>query len=211
MNHKIIVFEGIDGVGKTFMCNKLKIISNELNITSEIIPEFMDDFAGGFISSKLKTDKFISLTDKFDTSLAQTFFLISSHLYKYEIAIQKYPNTSVLIFDRFLFSVLAYQIVLLEKSNKIRIEVIEAFYNSIKYLLPNDLIVVYLSCENSILNKRFILRGDNYSSADLDFMNEVSTKYDFILKDCKIQLINIDTSNSNDDEIYSLYKNLLES
>lgn len=211
MNNNIIVFEGIDGVGKTFMCNKLKIISNELNIPSEIIPEFMDDFAGGFISSKLKTDKFISLTDKFDTSLAQTFFLISSHLYKYEIATQKYSNTSLLIFDRFLFSVLAYQIVLLEKSNKIRIEAIEAFYNSIKCLLPNNLTVIYLTCEESILNKRFISRGDNYSSADFDFLNEVSTKYKFILKDCRVPLININTSYTNDDEIYSLFRNILES
>lgn len=168
----------------------------------------MDDFAGCFISPKLKTDKFISLTDKIDTSLAQTFFLILSHLYKYEIATHKYPNKSLLIFDRFLFSILAYQIVLLETSNKIRIEAIEAFYNSIKCILPNNLTVIYLTCEKSILNKRFTSRGDIYSSSDFDFLNEVSMKYEFILKDSKIRHVNIDTSNTTDDEIYSLLKNI---
>jgi thymidylate kinase len=210
MNNKIIVIEGIDGVGKTFMCNKLKIISNELNISSEIIPEFMDDFAGGFISSKLKTDKFISLSDRFDTSLAQTFFLISSHLYKYEIATQKYPNTSVLIFDRFLFSVLAYQIVLLEKSNKIKKDAIEAFYNSIKCLLPENIIITYLSCDRNIINKRFETRGEHYSSDDFDFLDEVKIKYEFILKDCNIPVAKINTSYSNNDEIYRSLKNILE-
>jgi thymidylate kinase len=209
MNQKKIVFEGIDGVGKTFLCNKLKFFSNKINITSEIIPEFIDDFAGGFIPLKLKTDKFIKLNDKFDTVLSQTFFLTSSHLYKYELAIQQHPNIPLLIFDRFLFSVLAFQMVLLEKSNEVKIEAIEAFYHSIKALLPSDLMVIYLSCENNILTKRFTDRGDYYTTADLNFLNDVAKKYSFILDDCKVPFIRIDTSCINDEDISDLFNKIL--
>jgi len=66
-----------------------------------------------------------------------------------------------------------------------------------------------LSCENSILNKRLISRGDNYTLTDFDFLNEVSSRYEFILKDCKIPHIKIDTSYMNDVSICNLFKNLL--
>ena len=89
MNQQIIIVEGIDGVGKTTFCRKLKKINSERNFSSEVIPEFMEEFADGYITNRLDFSKFISLSDSYNTNLAQTFFLLSSHLFKYEVAIQK--------------------------------------------------------------------------------------------------------------------------
>ena len=89
MNQQIIIVEGIDGVGKTTFCRKLKKINSERNFSSEVIPEFMEEFADGYITNRLDFSKFISLSDSYKTNLAQTFFLLSSHLFKYEVAIQK--------------------------------------------------------------------------------------------------------------------------
>lgn len=99
MKNKLIVFEGIDGVGKTSLAKELKIELFSKGIFS-VLYEDIEDGETGFNLIK----PFVKSSTSIDSSL---FFYLSSAIYK-SSKIEELLKKSWVICDRYVFSTLAY-------------------------------------------------------------------------------------------------------
>jgi dTMP kinase len=100
-NHKLIVIEGIDGVGKTTLCRELK--SALLNQGQSVIWfEEIENPDSIFNSMKKNIKKTVSLETQF-------YFYLASAINKSETIFSLLENHSV-ICDRYIYSTYAYHV-----------------------------------------------------------------------------------------------------
>lgn len=100
MKGKLVVFEGIDGVGKTTICHLLRdALWREKQIRA-VIFEDVEDLKSGFNSIKPFVKKHVPIQ-------GSLLFYLSSAIYK-SVFIKKLLRTSWVICDRYVYSTLAY-------------------------------------------------------------------------------------------------------
>lgn len=101
MQNKLIVFEGIDGVGKTTICKELKKELKKRRIRAVVYEDYEQKNQGfNILKPFIKQAAGLSI----DTSL---LFYLSSAVYKSEI-IKKLLRKQWVICDRYIYSTIAY-------------------------------------------------------------------------------------------------------
>ena len=114
---KNIIFEGNTGSGKTTIIRTLKEYYEKKNIKVGITND-MDERSPYYeiLNSMYNNSANMTLKNDFPTSLSETFLQLADLTYSMERI--KSENNEVNLFDRYIFSVLAYQEVLIKKDYK---------------------------------------------------------------------------------------------
>jgi dTMP kinase len=159
---KVIVFEGIDGSGKSSCIEALRSHYQDEGKTVEVIK------SPAILNSKFEPDEFLEMNDHV------YFFLYLAQLQSIEQRIYKLKTEKkidVLLLDRFYDSTFVYSKLLkLNKSKKKSYTKIlyKYYYASLK---PD--VVVYCTAPIQIVLERIKARGESHKTYDLKFSNKL--------------------------------------
>lgn len=169
-----IIFEGIDGVGKTTLINAFK---EDLERRKEIV-RYIDEITqdspiSEILNRMLSDDPFFNLDKGFPTSIFESLLLAADMHYRQE----KYKyNDGFNLYDRDFLSILAYQKEILKEDYPNFMDFYIPFKEIVMFnLKPIDLLIyVYAPLETSI--KRVAMRdGINFQEKDQLFLTSLKT------------------------------------
>ena len=198
----IIVFEGIEGTGKTF---HIKNVQNYLKINNIKFIKFREP--GGSASSE-KIRKFILSNKSNYQNLTDLFMYLASRNENFHYIISKNYKKRVIIIDRFIDSTIAYQHYGMGINKHLIINLNKLILKNIK---PNFTFINTVSMKNlkSRINKR---PKNRYDKFDHNFYNKVQKGFIKIAKNRKnYMIINSDHKISeNKKKILNKIKSLLK-
>lgn len=192
--NKFIVFEGLDACGKTTLSS---LYSKEVNtiVHNAVVPEAYD--------LRKVIDSYESKESAF------LFFLLNNLLKSREVA--NVSNDEGIIFDRYVFSTLAYQLIMLGE------DVVKNIFDTLKInekiLLPE--LIVFVKADIDTIKKRIETRDGTvqwYGDAVTKSSN-VESAYHKVFKWFNIPIVEVDTSEKHGrsvEENYQLMKNQIE-
>jgi len=200
--YPIIVFEGIEGSGKTF---HMKNVQNFLKINNIKFIKFREP--GGSANSE-KIRKFILNNKSSYQNLTDLFMYMASRNENFHYIISKYYKKRVIIIDRFIDSTIAYQHYGMGISKRLIINLNKLILKNIK---PNFTFINTVSMKNfkSRINKR---PKNRYDKFDHKFYHKVQKGFIKISKNKKnYMIINSDLKISdNKKKILDKIKSLLK-
>jgi len=152
-----IIFEGIDGTGKTTLIKKIIKKLNEEDYQTCYIKEIAKSPLRPLLKKMLEGDPFFNNHQNFKTSIFETFLLAAEFFYKQEHFRDISENIN--FYDRDFLTILCYQKFMMEREYGAEIE---EFYKHFTKCLLFDLkqinLVVYVSCRNKLSFKRVEMR-----------------------------------------------------
>ena len=182
MYKKIIVFEGIDGSGKTFHLNEVAKYLSKKKIKFIKIRE-----PGGTKNSEIIRNIILNKKSTFKKKTDLLLYLAARNE-NYENLIKPYLNRKVILIDRFIDSTIAYQ----HYGFKINKRVIKELNNFILgNLKPNFTFFHYVPIKK--IKKNISGKKNKYDSFSKNFYDKVQTGFSSILKKNKNKLL-IDSS-----------------
>lgn len=188
MKNKFIVFEGIDGAGKSTLA---KMISERLNykyLTS--IP----DFLSASLSEVSKTNSPISTFH---------YFSLCNTIRSFEI--NKILTEKNVVLDRYIFSTFAYHRLLLGEEIETDIQLYKKSTSSI--LLPDC--IFFITASRDVIKNRISMRETEkpqkqWYGDKVSLSLDVESSYKIIFEKFGTQFIHIDTSNITPDEGFKI-------
>lgn len=135
-----IIFEGIDGVGKTTIINELiKDLKNKKEIVRYVDELTQDSPISEILAKMLSDDPFFNLDKGFPTSIFESLLLAADMHYRQE----KYKyNDGYNLYDRDFLSILSYQKEILKDDYTNYMEFYKPFKEIVMFnLKPIDLLV----------------------------------------------------------------------
>ncbi|QJC32368.1 dTMP kinase [Enterobacteriaceae endosymbiont of Donacia dentata] len=198
-NNKFIVVEGIDGSGKTTICNYIVKLLKNFNITNIILTH---EPGGTPIAEKLRN--IIKFEKKENFSYKTELLLIyASRLQLLNNIIRPNINTHWILSDRYDLSSYAYQI----GGRKLNKNYIIFLQNFIKNNIKPD-IIIYLDVNPIIALKRIkFKKKDRIENESIDFFSRVRNYYLKIAK--KNKFIKIVNANNNLKSVKFLVKKII--
>lgn len=173
--NKFIVFEGLDACGKTTLSSRYAKDRNTV-VHSAVVSEAND------LKKRIDSNK--------SKESALLFFLLNNFLRSEEAKTkQKFED---IVFDRYIFSTLAYQSILLDEKRVKKI--FEALRVTNKLLLPD--VIVFVKADLDTINRRIGDRGGElqWYGDEVTQNNCVETAYKEIFSWFNIPIVEIDTS-----------------
>jgi thymidylate kinase len=177
-----IIFEGIDGVGKTTLISKvIEQLAKDGYLTNNI-SELENTPLRSLLDNLLKEDIFFKTNKTFKTSIYETFLLSAHFFYKQEYF--RNDSNKINFYDRDIFTLLCYQ------KQMIKLEYGEqanAFWGYLKSCLMFDLknidLLVYVSVPVSLSFDR-IEKRDNISltQSQKDFLVDTKECFEELIK-----------------------------
>ncbi|WP_099612248.1 deoxynucleoside kinase [Vibrio fujianensis] len=192
--NKFIVYEGLDACGKTTLSSRY---AQERNTTVH----------SAIIKQAEPLRKMIDANQSKESALL--FFMLNNFLKSEEVA--KARETEEVILDRYLFSTLAYQSILLgEEKVRTMFDVLNIANNIV---LPN--VIVFVKADTETINNRIKARGGEIQwYGDAVTQNHcVESAYKMIFNWFDIPIIEIDTSEKfglSVEETYQLMKEQID-
>ncbi|MBC3620414.1 deoxynucleoside kinase [Vibrio metschnikovii] len=192
--NKFIVYEGLDACGKTTLSSRY---AQEINTTVH----------SAIIKQAEPLRKMIDTSQSKERALL--FFMLNNFLKSEEVA--KARETEDVIFDRYLFSTLAYQSILLgEEKVRTMFDVLNIANN---ILLPD--VIVFVKDDAETINNRIKVRGGEIQwYGDAVTQNHcVESAYKMIFNWFDIPIIEIDISEKfglSVEETYQLMKEQID-
>ncbi|HAS3129241.1 deoxynucleoside kinase [Vibrio parahaemolyticus] len=192
--NKFVVFEGLDACGKTTLSS---LYAKEMNtiVHNAVVPE-AHDLRKVIDSYESKESAFL-------------FFLLNNLLKSNEVS--KVLNDEDIILDRYVFSTLAYQIIMLEE------DIVKNIFDTLKIykkiLLPE--VIIFVKADIETINNRIETRGGTvqwYGDA-VTQNNSVESAYHKVFKWFDIPIVEVDTSEKygrSVEENYLLMKDQVE-
>lgn len=201
--HPLIIFEGIEGSGKSFQINKVAKYLKKRKIKYIKIRE-----PGGSSNSEKIRSLLFNKKSNFN-SLTDLFLYIASRNENVNKILSKNYNKKVILIDRFIYSTIAYQhygmgidFKFINLLNKI----------VLKNIKPTHIFLHIVSISN--MNKRLKVRKNNnrYDKFDKKFYNRVQKGFIKMLKTKNnVTIINSDNLiENNTNKIINKIKNLTQ-
>lgn len=206
-----IIFEGIDGVGKTTIINELTDDLVKKNEVVRYVDELTQDSPISDILNKmLSDDPFFMLDKNFPTSVFESLLLAADMHYRQE----KYKYTDGYnLYDRDFLSILSYQKEILKKDYINYMDFYEPFKKIVLFnLKPIDLLVyVHAPLETSVArvakrDKREFLESQRQFLASL----KKSLEEELIpgLEEQNINILKLNGSDSPKNNVLKIYRAL---
>ena len=206
-----IIFEGIDGVGKTTIIDYLKKDLEKKKELVRYIDELTQDSPISEILGKmLSEDPFFMLDKKFPTSIFESLLLAADMHYRQE----KYKyNDGFNLYDRDFLSILAYQKEILQQDYNNYADFFNPFKDIVLFNLKQiDLLVyVYAPIETSV--SRVSARDNiNFSEKQEQFLLSLKRSYeqDLIpkLEKQKVKVLKLDGSDTPSNNVSKIYREI---
>ena len=201
--HPLIIFEGIEGSGKSFQINKVAKYLEKKRIKYIKIRE-----PGGSSNSEKIRSLLFSKKSNFN-SLTDLFLYIASRNENVNKILSKNYKKKVILIDRFIYSTIAYQHYGMGINFK--------FINSLNKIVLKDIKPTHIFLHTvsiSNMNKRLKSRKNNnrYDKFDKKFYNRVQKGFIKMLKRKKnVTIINSDNLiENNTNKIINKIKNLTQ-
>ena len=201
--HPLIIFEGIEGSGKSFQINKVAKYLEKKGIKYIKIRE-----PGGSSNSEKIRSLLFSKKSNFN-SLTDLFLYIASRNENVNKILSKNYKKKVILIDRFIYSTIAYQHYGMGINFK--------FINSLNKIVLKDIKPTHIFLHTvsiSNMNKRLKSRKNNnrYDKFDKKFYNRVQKGFIKMLKRKKnVTIINSDNLiENNTNKIINKIKNLTQ-
>lgn len=172
-----IVFEGIDGTGKTTQINKLKKIYK--NNQDYIFTREPGATKVGLQIRKILLDN----KNKIDSNTEALLFMADRVDHIKNVILPAIQNNKIVISDRYYFSTLAYQ------NNHYSQKLISLFE------LPIPDLIFYFTIDNKTLESRYNGKNDRIESKDIYYKQSVILKYEDMFKN-DFNVIYIDSTKS---------------
>lgn len=189
MRHKLIVFEGIDGVGKTTLSKKVAQTLNEMGIPC-IRFEDVEDKEGGFNLLKPWIKENASNSTSFH-------FYLASALHKSSL-IREWLDTTSVVCDRYVYSTIA--------DHRFKGEQVKNAFLNTRFLWPDHLFLVTLPEE---LRQKRISERSTITKEDTDQKVPGSRPFFFEETIRSFSPIEIDNSGSLDETVAEVLKHVL--
>lgn len=141
-----IIFEGTTGSGKTTIIQLLKKYYNEKNIKVGATKD-MDEKSPYYqiLKKMYQNSANMTLNSDFNTSLSETFVQLADLIYSIEKI--KNEKNEINLFDRYIFSVIAYQDVLIRKEYKNSEKFIKNLKKCCNCIIPKIDAIVYFKLD----------------------------------------------------------------
>ena len=201
--HPLIIFEGIEGSGKSFQINKVAKYLEKKGIKYIKIRE-----PGGSSNSEKIRSLLFSKKSNFN-SLTDLFLYIASRNENVNKILSKNYKKKIILIDRFIYSTIAYQHYGMGINFK--------FINSLNKIVLKDIKPTHIFLHTvsiSNMNKRLKSRKNNnrYDKFDKKFYNRVQKGFIKMLKRKKnVTIINSDNLiENNTNKIINKIKNLTQ-
>jgi thymidylate kinase len=175
-----IVFEGSCAVGKTSLSRAVGDILKSSGVPVVVAEEFTPGFADDLITRTIAVQEFFSFDADTPTPLAETVFLASELLFKYETVIKPNYRHAVIISDRYVDSLFAYQAPRLRAAAFGDDARIECWLTQLTSVIPVVADLTYvLTASPSLLQHRLARRLERpLSDREVVFLSDVSAAYD---------------------------------
>ncbi|ALV23332.1 hypothetical protein ASO20_01535 [Mycoplasma sp. (ex Biomphalaria glabrata)] len=178
-----IVFEGIDGTGKTTLINNLKKYFCE----NENINIFTTREPGG--KNCPAAEKIRSLIFEFDnlSIVTELFLFLASRIEHVKDVILPNLNQKIIFCDRYYFSTIAYQSsknITSDFINEINVKALELF-NEPKLVYPNITFFLIPKSDQDlykIMERKSHVKENRMDEKDFEFYHEVNENYKKIIK-----------------------------
>lgn len=167
---KVIVFEGIDGVGKSTQARLLYFALRRKGYSVDLYHFPSDGPIGNFIRSLLKNRKFDLLDERARALLTTADF--------YDQYLKSEHNADIIIFDRYIYS----SFVSNHKLDRNWIDLLHRY-------APNPDIVFFMTCDVETISKR---RGVDFGAKNIMRQEDFYYRYKKTFKD--IPKVEIDAS-----------------
>lgn len=173
-----IALDGIDAVGKTTQAQRLYSYFSETK-NATLIGEFSSSPVGETISDIIDRKRFFSICDEKKSPITDTLMLITDFAYKSEKQIS--PDNEIIVSDRGLISLLAYQATRIENRSNLFKEyprnafewLDEVLDTSFSCLPKPDFNIIY-TLKPEEINRRAIRRGEApFKEEDMSFLISV--------------------------------------
>lgn len=138
-----IIFEGVNGSGKTTVIDAYRNDLNEKNMKYEYVSDLVYETPlTPVLEYMFKSGVFLNMKENFKTSLFESLVLAANHHYIQE----KLRNSDIInIYDRDFISVLAYQKDIIKNEYSNWKEFYESFRNIMLFELKNVDLLTYIS------------------------------------------------------------------
>tara|TARA_B100000427_G_C15389417_1_gene542650 strand:- start:192 stop:809 length:618 start_codon:yes stop_codon:yes gene_type:complete len=178
--YPIIVFEGVEGSGKSFHIKNVEKYFKRINIKFVKLRE-----PGGSKNSEKIRNLILNKKSNFN-KLTDLFLYISARNENYTSIIKKNYKKKVILIDRFVDSTIAYQHYGMGINKKLIISLNKAVLNNIK---PNFTFLNVVNMKNlkSRLKKR--INKNRYDAFNINFYNKVQKGYIKLSKNKKNYMI----------------------
>lgn len=110
MRYKTLVLEGLEGAGKTTVCEKLSAKLADRGVPTVVVPEFSESLLGGYLTQRLATQKFLLDPSVSSSAFTQIYSVAADTAYAFEYQVAAaHKSGAVAIKDRGRESVVACQ------------------------------------------------------------------------------------------------------
>ena len=192
-----VVFEGIDGVGKTSVISALSNYFKQRGIEHNVVSETSNSPIHAILKEMLDKDPFFQRKEGFDTSIFESLLLCADYQYRQRLI--GCNKDSVNIFDRDFPTKLVFQKRILMNNHGERIEpFFEAWKKCLLFdSIPTDLLVyIEVPIEESIARVRNRSRRENeqFSGEQAEFLKILKSDFenDFLPKLTDVNILKID-------------------
>lgn len=205
-----IVFEGVNGSGKSSTIEGIKKKLDDLKIPVNLSSDINKDSMVDTVLEKLYSENpFLHLNRSEDTSIAETMIFLADHHHRQSLLRKA---NGVNLFDRDLFTIFVYQNEILKKSGHDD----AGLKNAISYILNYDLkkidLLVYVDIDFETSLKRtqsrdkrlFDSRDQELLKLFIDNLKKYTIEYS---ERYQIPLILLDGKNELDQNIDTVFKN----
>ena len=181
-NKYIIVFEGVDGAGKSTQARLLYFALKKKGLSADLYHFPSNGPIGTFVRNLLENNKFDSLNEKSKSLLTTADF--------YDQYINKSNESDIIIFDRYIHSNFV-------SNNTLDKEWIRTLHK----FAPEPDFVFFLDCEIEIINRR---KDCDFGVKNIDRQKDFNLRYKNLFE--KIPKIKIDASKNRE----NIHKEILE-
>lgn len=201
-----VIFEGISGVGKTTILERLNsYFDNDLIIIGDL--EYETPIKS-VLTKMVQQSPFMNENESFNTSIYESLLLAANHHYVQE---KLRDSDKICVYDRDFLSLLVYQKFLIQNEYSNWEEIYDIYRKIVLFNLKKVDLLVYVEAPLDISVKRTEIRDNRkYSFNDIELLKSFKKEYEILLEELKnyMNIIRLNGLDAVEDNVQKLVRNI---